>query len=106
MLKAGQVYLDNMGGVLVGNLPIYLQGVSSDHSPLYHLFLVNYVEMEIIKEAISIMLPKQHSLHANSLACVQTQQKASVAAETHLKTANTIRDMIKKSQSHQNKNKD
>lgn len=63
MPKARQVNLDNMGGVPGGG-SVYLQGVSSDDSPLCHLFLVNYVQTEIIKEAINnVMLPKQHSLH-------------------------------------------
>ncbi len=56
----GRASLFQQPGGSPGRGSVYLQGASSDHSLLCHLFLVNYVEIEIIKEAIIIMLPKQH----------------------------------------------
>lgn len=39
-----------------GGGSVHLQGVTSDHSLLHHLFLVNYVWTEIIKDAVIIVL--------------------------------------------------
>lgn len=41
-----------------GGGSVHLQGVTSDHSLLHHLFLVNHVRTEIIKDAIITALSR------------------------------------------------
>ena len=87
VLKARQDYLDNMGGS-PGKGSVYLQGVSLDRFLLCHLFLVNYVEREIIKEATIIV----HNNTEYMLCASQMykQQQKRVTGEKQVRNANSV----------------